>query len=84
MFLTLFLCLFSRFVSLFSILYIRCLYIVVCVYFSFCKSCLFTIFVQVYRSLPPGGIPFAVNKCHISPSNSAISDARNIPNYAQR
>ena len=36
-----------------------------CFYFLLC-SCLFPIFVQVYRPLPPGGNLFAVNKYHIS------------------
>ena len=31
----------------------------------FVYSCLFPIFVQVYRPLPPGGNPIAVNKYHI-------------------
>ena len=66
------LCLFSCFVFLFSILFILCfcivLCIVLCIVSPFVHSCLFFIFVQVYRPLPPGGNPVAVNKyhkCHI-------------------
>jgi len=32
---------------------------------TFVYSCLFPIFVQVYRPLPQGGNPIAVNKYHI-------------------
>jgi hypothetical protein len=37
--------------------------------------CLFPIFVQVYRPLPPGGNPVAINKYHISIN---ISQARGL------
>ena len=53
--------LFSCFVHLFSILCILCF----CIVSPFVYSRLFHIFVQVYRPLPPGGNPIAVNKYHI-------------------
>ena len=57
------LCLFSCFVSLFSILCILCFFYCFVYFFpSFVYSCLLPIFAQVYRSLPPGGKPIAVNK----------------------
>ena len=34
--------------------------------FIFCVFCLFPIFVQIYRTLSPGGNPTVVNKCYIS------------------
>jgi hypothetical protein len=36
-----------------------------CIVSPFVYSCLFPIFVQVYRTLSPGGNPTAVNKYHI-------------------
>jgi len=42
------------------------LHLCVCVVSPFVYSCLFLIFVQVYRPLPPGGNPIAVNKYHIT------------------
>jgi hypothetical protein len=36
-----------------------------CFVSPFVYNCLFPIFVQVYRPLPPGGNPTAVNKYHI-------------------
>jgi len=50
------------FVFLFSILCILCFCIVLCIVSPFVYSCLFPIFVQVYRPLPTGGNPVAVNK----------------------
>jgi len=38
-------------------------YFVYC--FSFVYICLYNIFVHVYRPLPPGANPIAVNKYHI-------------------
>jgi hypothetical protein len=35
----------------------------------FAYSCLFSIFLQVYRPLPPGGNPVAVNKYQIIPDH---------------
>jgi hypothetical protein len=49
----------------FSILCILCFCIVLCIVSPLAYSCLFPIFVQVYRPLPPGGNPIAVNKYHI-------------------
>jgi hypothetical protein len=41
-------------------------FVLFCVLFLlFVYSCLFPIFVQVYRPLPPGGNPTSVNKYHI-------------------
>jgi hypothetical protein len=62
-FLLLFLCLFC-FEFLFSILCIPCfsiVFVLLCVLFLL-LCCPFPIFVQVYRPLPPGGNPTAVNK----------------------
>jgi hypothetical protein len=53
------------FLCLFSIFFILRFCIVLRIVSPFVHSCHFTIFVQVYRSLPPGGNPFAVNKYHI-------------------
>jgi len=50
---------------LFSILCILC-FIVLCIIFPCVYSCLFPLTVQVYRPLPPGGNPIAVNKYHIT------------------
>ena len=61
-FLIFFLYLLSCFVCLFSILCILCVCIVLCIVSPFVYSCLFPTFVQVYRPLPPGGNPTAVNK----------------------
>jgi len=54
-------CSFSCSVCLFSILCILCF----CIVYPFVYSCLFPNFVQVYRQLPPGGNPNAINKYHI-------------------
>jgi len=54
----------SNFLYLFSILCIPSFFVLRTV-FSFVYSCLFPIFTQVYRPLPPGGNSFAVNKYHI-------------------
>jgi len=56
------------FIFLFCTFFISCILrvcIVLCIVFPFVHSCLFPIFVQGYRSLPPGGNPIAVNKYHI-------------------
>ena len=57
---------FHFFVYLFYILLIPCFCIVLCIVSPFVYSCLFPIFVQVYRPLPLGGNPIAVNKYHVS------------------
>jgi hypothetical protein len=49
---------------LFSVLCILCFFIVLCTVSPFVYSCFFPIFVLVYRSLPPGETPIAVNKYH--------------------
>jgi len=64
-FIIFFVCLFSCFVYLFSILCILCFCIVLYIVSPFVYSCLFPIFVQVYRPLPSGGNPIAVNKYRI-------------------
>jgi hypothetical protein len=51
---------------MFSILCILCFCIILCTLSPFVYSCLFPIFVQVYRPLSPGGNPIAVNEYHIS------------------
>jgi hypothetical protein len=48
-----------------SLTYILCFCIALCIVSRFVYSCLFPIFVQVYRPLPPRRNPTAVNKCHI-------------------
>ena len=59
------------FLSLFLVLYFCILICVFSLFFVlFCVlflllCCLFPIFVQIYRPLPPGGNPIAVNKYHI-------------------
>ena len=57
-----FLCLSSIFVYLCSTLCIPCF----CIFFVYCfffvYSCLFLIFVQAYRPLPPGGNSIVINK----------------------
>jgi hypothetical protein len=55
---------FSCFVYLFSVVFILCCCIVLCVVSYFVYSCLFPIFVQVYRPLPPDGNRIALNKYH--------------------
>jgi len=50
---------------IFSILCILCFCIVLCIVSPFVYSCLFPIFVQVYRPLPPRGYPIAENKYRI-------------------
>jgi hypothetical protein len=57
---------FFLFRVLFSILYIKCFCIFLCIVSPFVYSYLFPIFVQVYPPLPLGGNPIAVNKYHIS------------------
>jgi len=42
-----------------------CFCIVLCIVSPFVYICLYHIFVQVYRPLPPGANPIAVNKYHI-------------------
>jgi hypothetical protein len=60
------LCLFSCFIRMFSILCIAvCFCIVLCTVSPFVYSCLFPIFIQVYRPLPTGGNPIAVRKYRI-------------------
>jgi hypothetical protein len=56
-------------VSLFCIFVFSFVYSVILYCFVYCISlyiyiCLFPIFVQVYRPLPPGGNPIALNKYH--------------------
>ena len=53
------------FCALYSILCILCFCIVLCVVSPFVHSCLFDIFVKVYRPLPPGGNPIAITKYRI-------------------
>ena len=50
---------------LLSILCVMCFCIVLCIVSPNVYSCLSSICVDVYWSLPPGGNPVAVNKCHI-------------------
>ena len=57
---------FSSFLFLLSILCILCVCIVLCVVSPFTYRYSFPIFVEIYRPLPPGGNPIAVNKCHIN------------------
>jgi hypothetical protein len=57
-------CVFVLFCVLFCVLCIV-LCIVLCNVSPFVYSCLFPIFVHVYRPLPPAGNPIAVNKYHI-------------------
>jgi hypothetical protein len=77
-FLILFLHLFSCFVCFFCFVYSVFLYcFVYC--FSFCIQ-LSPIFVQVYRPLPPGGNPPAVNEYHII----SITHTATNPIYSQR
>ena len=64
-FLIFFICTFSCFVCLFYILCFLCCCIVLCIIYPFLYSCLFPIFVQVHRPLPPGGNTVVVNKYHI-------------------
>ena len=70
-FLILFLCLFS---ILFSILCSSRFGIVLCILSPLAYSCLFAIFAQVYRPLPPGGDPTAVTKYHISCLSHVYTD----------
>jgi len=49
-----------------------CVFVLFCVFISFVYSCLFPIFVQVYRPLPPGRNPTALNKYIISYPKPAI------------
>jgi hypothetical protein len=51
---------------LYCTLCILCLCTVLCIVSPFVCSCLFPIFVQVYRPLLPGGNSIAVNKYHIT------------------
>jgi len=51
--------------SVVCILFLHCLYIVVCIVSPFVYSCPPLISVQVYRPLPPGGHTIAVNKYRI-------------------
>jgi len=44
---------------------VLCFSFVLCIVSPFAHSCLFPISAQVYRPLPPGGNPIAVNKYHI-------------------
>jgi len=53
---------FFCFVFLFPIVYILCFCIVLCIVSPYVHSCLFPVFIQVYRPLPPGGNPIAVNQ----------------------
>ena len=53
---------FSCLVSLFSILCIFMFFIVLYTFSALVYSCLFALFVQVYRPLPPSGNQIAVNK----------------------
>jgi len=52
-------------------LYVGILFCVFCALYFMCivspfvYSCLFPICIQVYRPLPPGGNPIAVNEYHI-------------------
>jgi len=50
---------------LFSVLCILCFCSVLCIVSPFVYTCPFPIFVQVYRPLPPGGNPVAVNKYQV-------------------
>jgi hypothetical protein len=46
-----------------TLYYLHC--IVLCIVSPVAHSCLFPIFVQVYRPLPPNGKPITVNKYHM-------------------
>jgi hypothetical protein len=46
---------------MFSVVCILCFCIVLCIVSPFVYNCLFPIFIQVYRPLPPAGNPAAVN-----------------------
>jgi hypothetical protein len=48
-----------------SVLYVLCFCSVLCIVSSRVYCCLFSICVQLYRPLPPGGNPIAVNKYRI-------------------
>jgi hypothetical protein len=48
------------------ILCVLCFCIVLCIVYTHECSCLFSICIQVYGPLSPGGNPFAVNKYYIT------------------
>jgi hypothetical protein len=50
---------------LISILTIQCFGTLMCIFSPFLYICLFPTFVEVYRTVPLGGIPIAVNRYHI-------------------
>ena len=65
--------LFSCSVRLFSVLCVLWFFVLFCVFHLLCitfhlfvYNCLFPVLIQVYRSLPPGGNPVAVNKYRVS------------------
>jgi hypothetical protein len=55
---------FACFLVLYVLLYISCV-LCFCIVSPNAYSCLFSICVQYYLQLSPGGNPNAVNKCHI-------------------
>ena len=51
---------------LYRFVYLLCIVLcILCIVFLFLYSCLFPIFGQIYRTLPPGTNPIAVNKYHL-------------------
>ena len=62
------------FLYLLSILYILCFFTVLCTVSPSVYSCLFPIFIQVYRPLPLGGNPTVVNKYHIIYHTFTLAD----------
>ena len=60
----------------FSILCILCFCILLCLVSPFAYSCLFPIFVQIYRPLPPGRNPIALNKYYTSCHKKCMQDDR--------
>jgi hypothetical protein len=67
MFFNILLCLFSCFVYFVFLCIVLCVVLCIVLYIvsPFVYSCLFPIIKHVYRQLPPGGSPIAVNKYHI-------------------
>jgi len=77
-------------------LFLRSLYFIFCFYcvfvllfccfvywVSFC-AVFFSIFVQVYRPLPPGGNPIAINKYHININTSQARGLKDRNPFTQR
>jgi hypothetical protein len=74
---------FFNILFMFVVLYFCFLFCVFCVLVLLCVlflllCCLFPCFIRVYRPLPPGGNPVAVNKYNVMSCSNKLSENGNV------